>query len=261
MSDTMNEPLISVIMPAYKCAGFIHEAIDSALCQDVPLEVIVINDCSPDDLDAAMERYRDDLRVRYLCNEQNMGAAQSRNRGVQLAKGQYVAFLDSDDRWLPGKLKKQLAAMEETGTVLCATARELMTPEGERTGKIIPVKREITYKELLKHNSINCSSVLLKREVALEFPMHHEDSHEDYIMWLEILSKYERACGINEPLLIYRLSNTGKSGSKFQSAKMTFMVYRYMGFGIVKSLYCFCNYAFNGVKKYYFGGNGGSHEA
>ena len=253
MGEIMNEPLISVIMPAYKCAGFIHEAIDSALCQEVPLEVIVINDCSPDDLDAAMERYRDTPQVRYIHNEQNMGAAQTRNRGVQLAKGQYVAFLDSDDRWLPGKLQKQLAALEETGTVLCATARELMTPEGERTGKIIPVKQEITYKELLKHNSINCSSVLLKREVAMEFPMHHEDSHEDYIMWLEILSKYERACGINEPLLIYRLSNTGKSGSKLHSAKMTFMVYRYMGFGIAKSLYCFCNYAFNGVKKYYFG--------
>lgn len=261
MGEVMNEPLISVIMPAYKCAGFIHEAIDSALCQEVPLEVIVINDCSPDDLDAAMERYRDVAQVRYIHNERNMGAAQSRNRGVQLARGAYVAFLDSDDRWLPGKLKKQLAMLEETGTVLCATARELMTSEGERTGRIIPVKREITYKELLKHNSINCSSVLLKREVALEFPMHHEDSHEDYIMWLEILSKYERACGINEPLLIYRLSNTGKSGSKLQSAKMTFMVYRYMGFGVIKSLYCFCNYAFNGVKKYYFGGNGGSHEA
>ena len=80
--------------------------------------------------------------------------------------------------------------------------------------------------------------------------MEHEDSHEDYIMWLKILQKYKTACGINEPLLNYRLSNTGKSGSKLKSAKMTFKVYRYMGFGIIKSLICFCSYAVHGVLKY-----------
>ena len=84
--------------------------------------------------------------------------------------------------------------------------------------------------------------------------MEHADSHEDYIMWLKVLRKYKKAKGINEPMLRYRLSNTGKSGSKFHSAKMTFMVYRYMGFSLLKSLLCFCNYAFHGVKKYYFGG-------
>lgn len=81
--------------------------------------------------------------------------------------------------------------------------------------------------------------------------MHHEDSHEDYIMWLEILRKYEFACGVNEPLLVYSLSNTGKSGSKLKSAAMTFKVYRYMGFSISKSCLCFCSYAFQGVKKYW----------
>ncbi len=75
---------------------------------------------------------------------------------------------------------------------------------------------------MLKQNWINCSSVLLKREVAEEFPMEHEDSHEDYITWLKILQKYQYACAINEPLLKYRLSSQGKSGSKFKSAKMTF---------------------------------------
>lgn len=254
----MSEPLVSVIMPAYKCAGTIRLAIDSALNQNVSMEILVINDCSPDNLDEVMASYADTPEVVYLKNEQNMGAAQSRNRGVKLARGEYVAFLDSDDYWMPGKLAKQLAALEKSGAVLCATARELMTPEGELTGRIIPVKEEITYRELLKHNSINCSSVLMKREVALKFPMHHEDSHEDYIMWLEVLQKYGKAVAVNEPLLKYRLSNTGKSGSKLQSARMTFMVYRYMGFGWVKSLCCFASYAIHGVKKYYFGDK---HEA
>jgi teichuronic acid biosynthesis glycosyltransferase TuaG len=144
----------------------------------------------------------------------------------------------------------QLDMLEKTGMVLCATGRELMTPEGKLTGRMIPVPEKITYRQLLKHNCINCSSVVLRREVALEFPMHNEESHEDYIMWLEILRKYDCACAVNEPLLKYRLTNTGKSGSKLHSAKMTFGVYRCMGFGMGKSLLLFAGYAFHGVKKY-----------
>ena len=248
----MNKPLVSVIMPAYRCAATVGAAIDSVLCQDVDLELLVIDDCSPESLEEALAPYSANPRVRLLKNEQNMGAAQTRNRGVSLAKGEYVAFLDSDDIWLPGKLQKQLKLMEETGMVLCATARELMSPEGVPSGRVLPVKPEITYRELLKHNSIACSSVVMKREVALEHPMHHEDSHEDYIMWLEILEKHGSACGINEPLLRYRLTNTGKSGSKLHSAKMTFKVYRYMGFSMAKSLVCFASYAIHGVSKYLF---------
>lgn len=247
---TMDKPLVSIIMPAYRCAGTIRAAIDSALAQDVPLEVLVIDDCSPESLEDALTPYREDARVKAIINEENMGAAQTRNRGVAMAKGKYVAFLDSDDIWRPGKLKKQLDMLEQTGAVLCCTARELMTPEGKCTGRIIGVKEIITYRELLKHNSISCSSVLMQTSVAREFPMHHADSHEDYIMWLEVLGKYGFASGINEPLLQYRLTTTGKSGSKLKSARMTFQVYRYMGFGWPKSIACFCSYAVHGVMKY-----------
>lgn len=261
IGEFMNNPLVSVIIPAYNCASYICQAVDSALDQEVSLEILVINDCSPDDLDQVMERYQQDARVRYLCNERNLGAAQTRNRGVSLAMGEYVAFLDGDDRWKKGKLAKQLAAMEASGAVLCTTARELMTPEGKPTGRILSVKKEISYRELLKHNSISCSAVLIRTEAAREFPMHHEDSHEDYIMWLEVLQKYGIACGVNEPLLLYRLSNTGKSGSKLKSARMTFMVYRYMGFNLPKSMLCFCSYALHGIRKYVFSRFGESYEA
>lgn len=246
----MEKPLVSVIIPAYNCAESITGAVNSALNQNVPMEIIVINDCSPDDLDSAMSVYDGNQAVRYEKNAQNMGAAQSRNRGVELARGKYVAFLDSDDLWREGKLSRQLMLLESSGAALCCTARELMTPDGKCTERVIPVKEEISYRDLLKHNSINCSSVLIRREVALEFPMEHEDSHEDYITWLKVLSKYGSAVGINEPLLLYRLSNTGKSGNKMKSAGMTFLVYRYMGFGPVKSIGCFCSYAFHGVGKY-----------
>ena len=248
----MREPLISVVIPAYNCADVIGSAIDSALAQSVALEILVLDDGSSDELEAVMAGYEGNEAVRFAKNEKNLGAAATRNRGVSLARGKYVAFLDADDYWTEDKLSRQLARMEQTGCVLCCTARELMTPEGELTGKLIPVKEQISYRELLKHNSINCSSVLILTEVAREFPMHHDDSHEDYIMWLEVLRKYGFACGINEPLLKYRLSNSGKSGNKLHSAKMTYKVYRYMGFGVLKSMACFCSYAFHGVKKYFF---------
>ena len=250
----MSEPLISVVIPAYNCAGVIGRAIDSALAQKVALEILVLDDGSSDGLEAVMAGYEGNEAVRFAKNEKNLGAAATRNRGVTLARGKYVAFLDADDYWTEDKLVRQLALIEQTGCVLCCTARELMTPEGELTGKVIPVKEKISYRELLKHNSINCSSVLILTDVAREFPMHHDDSHEDYIMWLEVLRKYETACGINEPMLKYRLSNSGKSGNKLHSAKMTFMVYRYMGFGVVKSMVCFCSYAIHGVYKHFLCG-------
>lgn len=252
MGVAMNDPLISVIIPAYASAGVISRAIDSALAQDVALEVIVVNDGSPDDMDAAMARYEGNLAVTYVKNEKNLGPAESRNKGIELARGAFIAFLDADDYWAEGKLTKQLAALERDGTVLCATARELMRPDGASTGRVFPVPETVTYGTLLKHNCISCSSVLLRADVAREFPMHNADSHEDYIMWLEILRKYQKASGVNEALTKYTVSNTGKSGSKWKSAKMTFKVYRYMGFGLAKSCACFCSYAAHGVKKYYF---------
>ena len=237
-------------MPAYCCAATIGASIESVMGQNVPLELIIIDDCSPEELGPVLAPWLQDERIHYLRNPENMGAAASRNRGVAMAQGEYVAFLDADDIWIPGKLEKQLALIQQTNMVLCATGRELMTPEGKLTGRVIPVKPVITYRELMKHNSINCSSVLIKTQVAREFPMCHEDSHEDYIMWLKVLQKYNTACGINEPLVQYRLSNTGKSGTKLKSAGMTFKVYRYMGYGLGKSLILFTSYAFHGVMKY-----------
>lgn len=248
----MEEALISVIIPVYNCSHYIQQALDSALAQEVPTEILVIDDYSEDDLDGVMQKYLKYPQIRYIRNEKNLGVAETRNRGVALAQGEYIAFLDADDIWAKDKLKKQLACIRETGAVICSTARELMNPDGTLTGYVIPVKTDYTFRDLLTGNQVNCSSALLKTEVAREFPMHHDDSHEDYLMWLEILKKYGRGCAVNEPLLKYRISNKGKSGNKLNSAKMTFMTYRYMGFGLIRSCWYFVGYAVHGMKKYFF---------
>ena len=246
----MEKPVVSVIMPAYNCEKFIAKAIESVLVQNVSLELIILNDCATDGTERVIQQYLSDQRIRYVKNDRNMGVARTRNEGVRMAMGEYVAFLDSDDWWEREKLSKQLALIKKEKKVLCSTGRELVDINGNLTGREIPVKETISYNMMLKQNWINCSSVLLKRKVAEEFPMEHEDSHEDYITWLKILQKYQYACAINEPLLKYRLSSQGKSGSKLKSAKMTFKVYQYMGFSWWKSIGCFICYAWNGVRKY-----------
>lgn len=246
----MEQPIISVVIPAYNCAGYIGQALDSVFAQKVPLEVLVVDDGSTDGLWEAIEPYEKRENFRYLKNAANLGVAMSRNRGVQEARGRYVAFLDADDWWAPGKLAHQLETLLATGDVLCTTGRELMREDGTPAGRCIPVKKTITYRELLKHNSINCSSVVILREAALLFPMEHDDAHEDYLTWLRVLKKYGRASGIDRPYLKYRLRGGQKSADKLRSAKMTYQVYRYMGYGRIKSAVFFVSYAAHGLKKY-----------
>lgn len=246
----MEQPIVSVVIPAYNCAGYIVQALESAFAQEVPLEVLVIDDGSQDGLLEVLRPYLGRPDFRYFCNAVNLGAAGSRNRGVQKAAGTYVAFLDADDWWENGKLAAQLELLSRTGDVLCATGRELVREDGTSAGRVIPVKENITYRELLKHNSINCSSVVIRRDVALEFPMERDDIHEDYLTWLKVLQKYGRAVGINRPYLKYRLRREGKSADKLRSAVMTYKVYRCMGYGRAKSALFFASYAVHGLQKY-----------
>lgn len=246
----MTYPLVSVIMPVYNGADFIRQAVDSVFCQEVPLELLVIDDCSTDRTKEVLAPYESRENFHYIRNPYNKGAAASRNLGVQKASGKYIAFLDADDWWEDGKLAAQLDVIERTRRVLCSTGRELMNPDGTSTGKYIPVDGTVSYRDLLKHNSINCSSVLLKRDAALAYPMEHDDSHEDYLTWLKILKAYGPAAGINKPYLKYRLSQGGKSRNKRKSAAMTYRVYRYMGYSPIISAVFFVSYALHGIWKY-----------
>ncbi len=247
----MREVTVSIVMPAYNCANYIGQAIQSVLVQSVPLELIIVEDCSSDGTKEVINSFLSDGRIIYIENKQNKGVSTSRNIGISRARGKYIAFLDADDYWVPDKLERQLQQMEELGAVLSSTGRELMDEKSNLTGKIIGIPEVIRYKDLLKGNVLNTSGVMLLADVAREFPMQQDHLHEDYIMWLSILRKYHVAYGINEPLLKYRVMRETKSGNKLKSAQMTFGVYRYMGLNIVQCCYYFCNYAVRGFLKYW----------
>ena len=124
---------VSVVSPAYNCTAYIALASDSALAQQVPLEVIVVDDCSTDDLPGLMTRYREEPRVRYVRNQENLGVAKTRNRGVSLARGEYVAFLDPDDYWAQGTLRLHLQRIRQQHADICSTSPAMLTPERPHT--------------------------------------------------------------------------------------------------------------------------------
>ncbi|MDD6038592.1 MAG: glycosyltransferase [bacterium] len=251
----MSTPKVTVIIPAYNAANYIANAVYSVLEQEgirpEELELIVVNDASTDTTDAVMKRFQSDEQVIYLKNENNLGVAESRNLAIDMARGTYLAFLDADDWWEPDKLAAQLTALEQTDAPLCCSARALHEPDGTPVGRVIGVPERITYEMLLRTNSIPCGSVVMRSELAKQYHMTHAELHEDYILWLQILKNHGAAIGINEPYLHCRLSAGGKSRNKLKSARMQYGVYRYMGFGTIRSLFYFANYAVNGVKKYH----------
>ncbi|MBS5932223.1 MAG: glycosyltransferase family 2 protein [Clostridiales bacterium] len=252
MNDITNDIsiVVSVIIPTYNSAQWIKKAIDSVLKQKVSCEIIVIDDFSSDDTRLVISEYLKSERIKYIRNEINLGVAVSRNKGVEVAKGEYVAFLDADDWWAADKLEKQLKFMKDNLLDFSYTGRKLVTHDGIETSRVFHVRNMISYKQLLFHNSIACSSTVIRRELAVQVPMEHSEVHEDYLTWLKMLKRCSIAGGIDEPLLYYRLSNQGKSRDKLKSASMTFGVYRILGFGRINSSILLASHLLHGILKY-----------
>lgn len=232
----MNKIIVSVIIPVFNGGLFIEKAIDSALYQNVSLEIIIINDCSLDNTEEIIKKYLWLPNIIYIKNRKQLGVSESRNLGVKMARGSYIAFLDADDWWRKDKLIQQINLLEKTGACICYTSRILVKNNGTVTKRIINVKETVNYNILLKHNQIVCSSVLLPKRVALEMPMGTDCIHEDYLNWLQILKSNNFGCGLNEPYVFYRMTNKSKSRNKLKSIKMTYGVYRQLRISKIKSL-------------------------
>lgn len=241
-------------MPAYNAAKTIRASIESVQAQTFQdWELIVIDDGSKDcTSDILREIASGDNRIRFLQNEKNSGASYTRNRAVELAKGEWIAFLDSDDLWNPEKLEKQLKLTEQyPEMVVCYTASSFIDDSGEPYGYVMPALEKITYEALLRKNLMSCSSVMVRASVMKNIKMPGDKIHEDYFVWLTILRKYNVAYGINEPLLIYRLCKKSKSSNRVRSAKMLFLTYRKVGYGFINSLVMVWRYMFFSVNKRY----------
>ena len=246
-------PVVSVIMPVYNAARYVEEAVSSVVRQTMTdWELIIIDDCSPDDSFQIVPRAAaDDPRIHLLQNEHNSGVSRTRNRGIELAKGAYIAFLDSDDAWYPEKLARQLAKMEAAGAQMSYCAYTIIGADGEKVKEDYLVPEQVTYEDLLKENCIQCSSMLIRADIVRCFPFTTEFFHEDYVMGLQLLRAGYKAVGCTEILSKWRYIENSRSFNKWKAAKNRWDIYRnFLKLPLGKSAYVFAHYAFAGLRKY-----------
>ncbi len=244
---------VSVITPAYNAEKYLEETIQSVRNQTYPnWEMIIIDDCSNDrTLEIAEECSREEERIKIIRQKYNMGAAFARNRGLDIATGKYIAFLDSDDLWLPEKLEKQLRFMEANDYVLTYTAYQKFNPETGEKNKIIRAPAKMTGKKIYGDTSIGCLTVMVNRERSGNFHMPVRDHTEDNITWQNILDRggYTGYL-LDEVLSQYREGNLSLTSSKINAAKQQWKTYReFYEFSVPRSAVYFIKYACNIVKR------------
>lgn len=185
--------MISVILPTYNRLRTLPRAIGSVLAQEEPLELIVVDDGSDDGTEAWLASYPDP-RVRYVRMPERSGACAARNRGVQLARGEYVAFQDSDDEWRPGKLRAQRAYLEGTGADVVFCAFERMV-DGRSEGTIPPPEiaaGPVTYGQLLFQSLCSTQTILGRRECFLAEPFDETFPRlQDWELMLRMVQRYD----------------------------------------------------------------------
>lgn len=245
--------MVSVIMPAYNAERTIAEAIESVLNQTYSdFELIVINDCSTDATKEIVEKYvASDSRVKLVNNTVNLGVSTSRNTGISNAKGEYIAFLDSDDMWRKDKLEKQLDVMVSNKAILSYTASAFIDSSGKPFNYVMEAEKKTTLRTLLKKNLISCSSAMIRSDVMKTIKMPNDKMHEDYYVWITVLRKYKYAFGVNEPLLIYRLTSNSKSSNRIKSAKMIYNTYHAVGYNHLLATLLTLRYTVHSVSKRY----------
>ena len=255
MSMPDHPGIVSIIMPAYNSAGTLVDAVSSVLEQTYEnIELLISDDASTDDTPEICQTLASrDRRVRVISNPSNLGALKTRLKAVKEAKGEWIAFLDSDDLWRPDKLLKQLALRDDTGCDLVYTDSSFIDENGRPFEWIMHVPERIQYRQLLRQNIISNSSVLVKKDLFLRFAPDSEDKHdmhEDFACWLGMLRAGINARGIDEPLITYRLSKSSMSGNKLKAYSMNMNTYKYVGLGFFSRLYYQMCYSVNGIKKY-----------
>lgn len=246
-------PFVSVIMPAYNAARFVEEAIRSVMEQTFTnWELLVLDDGSSDGTCEIVERLAaEDNRIRLICNETNLGTAATRNRGLELMQEGYAAFLDCDDVWLPEKLSRQIARMEESSADLCCCSYAVVNEEGKKAKHDYIIPASISYNHMLMENSIGCSTVVLSPNAASVYRFDASYYHEDYLLWLRMLSDGCEMVGCREPLVCWRMTTGSRSANKLKSAGNRWRIYRnYFHFPFWKSLWLLSNYAVFGIRKY-----------
>ena len=183
------EELVSIIMPSYNTGKYISESIQSVLNQTYQnWELIIVDDCSTDDTDKVIKTFLSDNRIRFLKNEINSGAAVSRNYALREAKGKWIAFLDSDDIWVPQKLERQLEFMKKNGYSFTYTDYRIKL-NGEWMPYINTGPDKVDKKKLYNYCYFSTITVIYDSDVVGLIQIADIRKNNDYAMWFKALDK------------------------------------------------------------------------
>jgi teichuronic acid biosynthesis glycosyltransferase TuaG len=238
-------PLVSIITPSWNVERLIGETIESVQAQTFgDWELLIADDCSTDQTPAVVSGYAAaDPRIKLIRQPRNGGPALARQAAIDHATGRYLAFLDSDDLWLPNKLERQLAFAERQRAPLSYTGFRRIDEAGAVTGRLIQVPQSLTYEQLLRNTSIATLTAMVDRDLAGPVAMKNEP-YDDFCLWLSILKPGLVAHGLNEDLARYRVRGVSVSSRRFRSASWVWHIYRRVEkLPFPKAAWCFAHWS------------------
>lgn len=245
--------LISIITPCYNAANVISQTIDSVITQTYTnWEMIIVDDCSADEsLELIQEYAYKDSRIKYFKTDFPSGSpALPRNIGIRNAHGKYIAFLDSDDIWLPDKLEEQVTFLEENHYDFVYSNYEKINWEGNRANRIVYARSCSSYWDTLESCEIPCLTVLM-RKALIEDVYFKSIPKEDYAFWLEILRRGGKAYNTGKIHALYRETRQSRSGNKYRMIKGQWFVLRKIeGVKMIPAVYFMIIFSFKSFLKY-----------
>ena len=246
----ISNTLISVIVPYYKKKNYIYWSLNSALKQShKKIELIIIyDDENLSDYFFLKKIINKDKRVKLIKNKKNMGVSFSRNKGIKISKGRFIAFLDADDVWKKNKLSYQLNYMLKNNLNITHTNYNIIN-EKNKIIRNMKVTKDLTYKKLLNSCDIGLSTVMINSKIKKLLKFERIKTKEDYILWLTLSKKY-KIIGINKYLTNWRSVKNSLSSSSIQKFKDGYTVYNnYLGESKVISFFRVLNLSVNFVFK------------
>lgn len=234
-----NYGLVSIVTPSFNCSRFIRETIEAIQAQTYNnWELLVTDDCSTDNSREIISEYAlADSRIRLLCLDKNSGAGVARNNSIKAAKGRWIAFCDSDDRWLPRKLELQLEFMEQNGVALSYTDYYVCDEESVLCGYVKCLTR-LSYAKILRDNGIGCLTAIYDAEKIGKHYMPIIRKRQDWCLWISIIKDCGEARGLQEPLALYRKRSGSISSNKVEMLRYNYRVYhQVLGYSAIISTF------------------------
>ena len=235
------KPLVSIITPLYNSDAFIEDTINSILSQTYTnWELFLIDDFSTDSTMQIANTFANTYpNIIVLKNKTNCGAAVSRNKGINAAKGNFIAFLDADDLWKPNKLEVQVKFMLTNNCEVSYSSYEQIDETGRPLNKLVKALPRLTYNKYLKTNYIGNLTGMYNAKTLGKITAPNLRKRQDWLLWLSAIKKSSKpALGIQESLAYYRIRPDSISSNKLALLKYNYWVYKKgLGFSTLKSLY------------------------